>query len=69
MSYSVDLNFYQGAEPMPEVIDLTARQISKQNEVRERLAGLILTGKAADAEEAFYTMQYLRLMAGLPITK
>lgn len=41
----------------------------KEARLRQKLAGLILTGKPEDQDEAYWTIQYLRLLAGQPVTK
>jgi hypothetical protein len=55
--------------PQPEEteMDEDARKQAQACAVRQRLAGLILSGDPALAEQAYREMQYLRLLGGLPI--
>jgi hypothetical protein len=54
---------------LPEEIDMDedARKGVQANAVRQRIAGRLLSGDPALAEQAYREMQYLRLLAGLPI--
>jgi hypothetical protein len=54
---------------LPEEIDMDedARKGVQANAVRQRIAGLVLSGDPALAEQAYREIQYLRLLAGLPL--
>ncbi len=55
--------------PQPEEteMDEDVKRDVQANAVRQRIAGLILSGDPALAEQAYREIQYLRLLAGLPI--
>ncbi len=54
---------------LPEETDMDEdlRRDVRADAVRQRLAGLILSGDTALAEQAYREMQYLRLLSGLPL--
>lgn len=54
---------------LPEETDMDedATKRVRANAVRQRLAGLILSGDTALAERAYREIQYLRLLSGLPL--
>ncbi len=53
--------------PEETEMDEEARKQAQAAAVRQRLAGLILSGDPALVEQAYREMQYLRLLANLPI--
>jgi hypothetical protein len=55
--------------PQPEEteMDEDVRKQAQACAVRQRLAGLILSGDPPLAEQAYREMQYLRLLSGLPL--
>jgi hypothetical protein len=54
------------SEGEEETMDEEARKLAGANAFRQRLAGLILSGDAELAEQAYKEMQYVRTLAGLP---
>ena len=48
-------------------MDEEARRQAQANAFRQRIAGLILSGDAALAEQAYRELQYVRALAGLPL--
>ena len=53
--------------PEETEMDEDVKRDVQANAVRQRIAGLILSGDPALAEQAYREMQCLRLLAGLPI--
>ncbi len=51
-----------------EEMDEEARRQAAANAFRQRIAGLIMSGDPALAEQAYRELQYVRLLSGLPIT-
>ena len=54
-------------EPEETEMDEDVRKQAQACAVRQRLAGLILSGDPALAEQAYREIQYLRLLGGLPL--
>ena len=54
---------------MPEVIDKKARTDAAMALFRQHLSGEILAGDDALAEKAYWELQYVRALAGLPIVQ